>query len=556
MNRLAYFFLFLLVTFSINVSAQLFNRTFEITEPSNFEEGGYGGIIAGVDFDQDGLPEIYACNTNMVDRTTELVPRIYKFEWNMNTSSWDSVWGAVAPVALVEWQNTWPGFTSGDLDNDGKPEIIWGPVNYFTTLLNPARVLVYEYPGDGSDNMGVFDGVGGFDPNAYTTIVGDNSFNTRPVRFVVADPDNDGTDELIYCDRVASDYHFGVLSVDDIPDNGGGLETWTLEFSGYQDINLSGSGAKWDVAILENFIFTFDGNLTDGSKVWAAKYTSSGWETFPGQSGVAGGNAAWKSSHTVDLNNDGTKEIIVAEWLGNAVGQGAKVWLLQLSGDTLLSTQLADLESFGVVRLNTSAVGDLDGDGLLDMVIGSRFEANNTTDAAVLRFEYQGGDITNPANYVASLIDSGYWSLGGDIEVYMGNIDGDPEDEVIYTQGYPRGQANDVKMPMIVLDLQFTPVSVEKENDLVPAQFYLDQNFPNPFNPSTLIKFGITEATNVNLTVYDALGREVAVLVNNEYMNAGAYNIKFNASNLASGIYIYKLTAGANSVSKKMQLLK
>ena len=153
MNRLAYLVLFLLVTISINISAQLFTRTAEIKEPSGLERG-FGGIVAGVDFDQDGMPEIYACNTNMIDEPYEVIPRIYKYEWNMTTSSWDSVWGVVAPINIIELQNTWPAFASGDLDNDGKPEIIWGPVNNFSTILNPARVLVYEYPGDGSDNMG------------------------------------------------------------------------------------------------------------------------------------------------------------------------------------------------------------------------------------------------------------------------------------------------------------------------------------------------------------------------------------------------------------------
>ncbi|MDP2362981.1 MAG: T9SS type A sorting domain-containing protein, partial [Ignavibacteria bacterium] len=97
---------------------------------------------------------------------------------------------------------------------------------------------------------------------------------------------------------------------------------------------------------------------------------------------------------------------------------------------------------------------------------------------------------------------------------------------------------------------------VEQENDNIPSQFFLQQNYPNPFNPSTQIKFGITEAANVDLRIYDVLGREVAVLVNNEYLSAGSYNAKFNATDLASGIYVYRLTAGANTVSRKMQLLK
>lgn len=156
-----------------------------------------------------------------------------------------------------------------------------------------------------------------------------------------------------------------------------------------------------------------------------------------------------------------------------------------------------------------------------------------------------------------SIIDSAYWDNNGDMGVIsVANVDGDAADEVLYTNQYPRGNPNLGGMPIIVLDLQFTPVSVEKEDDIVPAQFYLNQNFPNPFNPTTEIKFGITESGNIDLRIFDALGREVAVLINNEFMSAGNYNVKYDASNLASGNYIYRMTAGSNTVSKKMQLLK
>ena len=487
----------------------------------------------------------------MIDRPNEVVPKIYKFEWNITTASWDSVWGAVIPG---QSQNTWPAFTWGDLDQDGKPEIYWAPVN-FGPYPEVPRIFVFEYPGDGSDNMGVFDGVGGYLPNASTTIEAGDGINLRPIKFVIGDPDGDGTDELIFADRNGY-WMVGVLSVDDIPDFGGGLETWTTEFSGLGDINLTGAGGMWDVFVLNNFIYVFDGNLTDGSKVWGIKYSNGNYESMPGQSGIAGGNSSWKSSQVVDLDNDNTYEVLVAEWLGNAIGQGAKVALLQQVGDSLVSTELFDFEPLGAVRLSTGAVGDIDNDGNLDFIMASRYDANNTAKVPVFRLEYQGGDITNPANYVGSIIDSAYWTNNGDMEVYTGNIDGDPADEILYTQGYTRGNPTDLKMPLIVLEEQFTPVSVEKENDIVPAQFFLDQNYPNPFNPSTQIKFGITEASNVDLRIYDALGSEVAVLVSNEYLSAGSYNVKFNASNLASGIYIYRLTSGANTVSRKMQLLK
>lgn len=112
MNRLSYLVVFLALVFTALISAQTFTRTAEIKDPSALERG-FGAIVAGVDFDGDGLPEIYACNTNMVDGAYEVIPRLYKFEWNPVTAKWDSVWGTVAPVPL---QNTWPALAWGDLD--------------------------------------------------------------------------------------------------------------------------------------------------------------------------------------------------------------------------------------------------------------------------------------------------------------------------------------------------------------------------------------------------------------------------------------------------------
>ena len=241
-----------------------------------------------------------------------------------------------------------------------------------------------------------------------------------------------------------------------------------------------------------------------------------------------------------------------------AAGLAAKciIYINPMMSDTLVSYEIADFSPYAT-RLNGAGVGDLDADGLPDMVFGSRYLVTNTAKVPIFRLEYQGGDVTLPSSYEMSIIDSAYWDKNGDMDVIVvANVDGDPADEVLYTQGYSRGNPNDDPMPLVILDLQFTPVSVEKENDVIPAQFYLDQNFPNPFNPSTEIKFGINEAANVDLRIYDALGREVAVLISNQFMSAGSYNYKFDASNLASGTYVYRITAGANTVSKKMQLLK
>ncbi len=90
----------------------------------------------------------------------------------------------------------------------------------------------------------------------------------------------------------------------------------------------------------------------------------------------------------------------------------------------------------------------------------------------------------------------------------------------------------------------------------IPTEFFVDQNYPNPFNPTTTIQFGLPEAADVDLRIYDILGREVAVLINSRSMNAGYHTAIFNANALASGHYIYKLTTGKKTEIKKMLLLK
>ncbi len=552
MKRFTYHVLFFTLLFVIQTQAQLFTRTAEIKEPSG-KEFGFGGVVAGVDFDKDGKKEIYVVNTNNVDRAYELIPKIYKFEWNKTTAKWDSVWSATAPIAT---QNTWPALTWGDTDKDGRPELYWGIVNATVpvtggTYQDIPRILVYEYPNDGSDNMGVSDGLGGFMPNASTKIVTGPGLNVRPIKFIIADPDLDNKDELIFVDR-APLTHIGVMSVDIIPNNGGGTEKWTMEFDGSTDAAIKATSAKYDVAVLNNVIYAFDGS----GRVIGVKYTAGAYKLVKVQTSM---NAigSFKGTKVVDINKDGKKEILLADWFDAGKGKGAKVWLLEQTADTLVAKPLVDLEPLGAVRLNGADTGDLDSDGNLDFVCGARYDVNNGKKVPIFRVEYQGGDIALAASYTASVIDSAYWTNNGDMDVIsVANVDGDTDDEVLYTQGYTRGNSSDARMPLVIIDKKFTPVSVEREDNVLPTQFFLDQNYPNPFNPTTQIKFGISEAANVELTVYDLLGKEVAVLISKQNYLAGSYNVKFNAQNLSSGIYIYKLNAGNYTISKKMILLK
>ncbi len=98
-------------------------------------------------------------------------------------------------------------------------------------------------------------------------------------------------------------------------------------------------------------------------------------------------------------------------------------------------------------------------------------------------------------------------------------------------------------------------VGIQNISSEIPKSFSLKQNYPNPFNPITNINFELPKNSKVKLAVYDALGRELSVLVNEE-LNAGTYNYKYDASNISSGVYFYRILAGDYNSVKRMVVLK
>jgi len=105
--------------------------------------------------------------------------------------------------------------------------------------------------------------------------------------------------------------------------------------------------------------------------------------------------------------------------------------------------------------------------------------------------------------------------------------------------------------------ISYSELTVTGLNDpqAYPDEFSLEQNYPNPFNPSTIIGYKLTSNGDVSLIVFDLLGKEVAILVD-DYKPAGSYEAKWDASSLPSGVYLYKLSFGNYSAVKKLMLLK
>ena len=93
------------------------------------------------------------------------------------------------------------------------------------------------------------------------------------------------------------------------------------------------------------------------------------------------------------------------------------------------------------------------------------------------------------------------------------------------------------------------------QSTIIPDQFTLNQNYPNPFNPKTIINYELPITNDVELSIYNLLGQKVAVLVS-ERQSAGRYQVEWNASELSSGIYFYRLESGNAVKERKMILLK
>jgi hypothetical protein len=178
----------------------------------------------------------------------------------------------------------------------------------------------------------------------------------------------------------------------------------------------------------------------------------------------------------------------------------------------------------------------------------------------VFHFVYNGTNViiymdgvlvsTNPRT-ISMPTGTGFKVGGYSTSSYSLNVGGKMDEFRLYNRAL---SANEVAGSWNV-ELPYSGVGINPKARNLPSDFKLFQNYPNPFNPMTKITFAIPKTENVKLTVYDMLGREVAVLVN-EKVNAGTYDVQFNGTNVASGVYFYRLEAGSFTDVKKMTLVK
>jgi len=290
---------------------------------------------------------------------------------------------------------------------------------------------------------------------------------------------------------------------------------------GYHSVTLSSDG----------MVFTWGNN--DYGQIGNANNTSINMPVLVNTSGVLSGKTITRVaagySHSMVLASDGT----VFTWGNNDYGQ---------------------LGNGSVTDSNVPVAVDQSGMGALPVELKT-FTATSTSSATVV-MNWQ--TTTEVNNYGFEILRSAQndknesWEKIGFVE---GHGNSNSPKDYSFTDNTPHSGVVKYKLKQIDFDGTFSYSEEVTVNNELAKSFKLFEPYPNPFNPSTTIKYSIPSVSNISLKIYDILGNEVANLVK-EKKDAGEYEFNFNASNLASGIYFYKLQAGSFSQTKKLMLLK
>lgn len=310
-------------------------------------------------------------------------------------------------------------------------------------------------------------------------------------------------------------------------------------------IYINGSNFRYSTSTSLSTAGGYDSLLTDAS----GNYT--GWFGFvhTGNARFTPGNYVYPSI-TLDSVGNGTTKYRFA--------LNDSIFVLQFADSANLNsgTGLYGI-SFATPKNVVSLYDNVSGSGRpLSVAYVESAGIDTTTMTSLVRYYTDSVAMRNGryGTVIPNLLSTGVRRINvhrlsdGSVASFQADADG------IWPSGVNTVNPNGGSVNPLRLTQQDAPLLV-KSNNIVPEQFELQQNFPNPFNPSTVINFSLSNPGFTELKVYDELGRVVGILVS-EYISSGNYKVRFDASRFGSGVYFYTLTSGNFRETKKMLLIK
>lgn len=479
------------------------------------------------DVNNDGINDLIVCTGNY-----------WTICYNGNASvNADTLWkfnthfGSIN-TGSVDWEDAMQ--IINDINGDGISDVIIGCAGgnemvYALSGSNGRKLWEYGNPNTTSDGdvMGIrtdkdYNNDGRND--VLISVSGETNFSGRHAVICV----NSLNGQVIF--NVTQPYNF-TYDVESMPgggaigagNNGGPYFLRGFDNSGINTWNYTLTSAAWsvkripdinndsypDLVGLQGFagnVYAVSGN--SGSQIWSQSLGSSNNGTI---------------QLTDDKDNDGFNDLILS-------GPQSGYRLDSKTGQILWS------QPFGASYLrDCDTLGDITQDGIKEVLFstqqpGKVFVLNGSTGAILFEFLF-GNSIQERADRVSSIK----------------SIDGNLSNEFVACSRDGRikcfsgGPVN--------------PIGISGNNSNIPKYFALYQNYPNPFNPETNISFDLPIQTQVKIAVYDILGREVVTLLNSD-MKPGKYNLSWNASEYASGVYFYKLISSEYTQIRKMMFIK
>jgi hypothetical protein len=276
------------------------------------------------------------------------------------------------------------------------------------------------------------------------------------------------------------------------------------------------------------------GKSADGGATWAVQTVNIG--AVHGVDYVTGTDFVWAATSTGihQSSDNGTS------WTANTVGATAEMNVIRFFGDAVngLCGGLGGV----LLRSNLPSVVPVELTSFTAAAVGSTVTLNWST----------ASEINNRGFEVEKSLDNEDFRVIGFVNGFGTTTE---TKNYTFSENNLSGGTYYYRLKQIDFNGQYEYSPVVEANVISPVEFALVQNYPNPFNPSTKIMYSIASAGNVKLAVYNLLGQEVATLVNG-YMEAGNYELNFNAADLSSGTYIYKIETAQFTQARKMLLTK